>query len=50
MQHIEEKKKKKIDKSWNLFQFVLVLLSASVERLGVSRMRDLKNICAFVGA
>ena len=30
----------KIDKSCNLFKFLLVLLSASVERVGVSRMRD----------
>ena len=29
-----------MDKSRNLFKFVLVLLSASVERVGVSRMRD----------
>ena len=29
-----------IDKSRNLLKFVLVLLSASVERVGVSRMRD----------
>ena len=29
-----------IDKSRNLFKFVLVLLSASVEIVGVSRMRD----------
>ena len=29
-----------VDKSRNLFKFVLVLLSASVERVGVSRMRD----------
>ena len=28
------------DKSCNLFKFVSVLLSASVERVGVSRMRD----------
>ena len=28
------------DKSCNLFNFVSVLLSASVERVGVSRMRD----------
>ena len=28
------------DKSRNLFKFVSVLLSASVERVGVSRMRD----------
>ena len=27
-------------KSTNLFKFVLVLLSASVERVGISRMRD----------
>ena len=33
-------KKKKNDKSRNLFKFVSVLLSASVERVGVSRMRD----------
>ena len=33
-------KKIKIDKSRNLFKFVSVLLSASVERVGVSRMRD----------
>ena len=30
----------KLDKSRNLFNFVLLLLSASVERVGVSRMRD----------
>ena len=29
-----------LDKSRNLFQFVSVLLSASVERVGVSRIRD----------
>ena len=41
MQHIEEEKNtKKIDKSRNLFKFVLGLLSASVERVGVSRTRD----------
>ena len=34
------KKKKCLDKSWNLFKFVSVLLSTSVERVGVSRMRD----------
>ena len=34
------KKKKKKKKSRNLFKFVLVLLSASVERVGVSRMQD----------
>ena len=28
------------DKSRDLFKFVLVLLSASVERVGVSRKRD----------
>ena len=28
------------DKSRNLFKFVLVLLSASVERVDISRMRD----------
>ena len=33
-------KKKGKDKSRNLFKFVLGLLSASVERVGVSRMRD----------
>ena len=32
------------DKSHNLFKFVSVLLSASVERVGVSRMRDFFNI------
>ena len=36
----------------NLFKFVLVLLSASVERVGVSRMRDFfypfpKQLCDF---
>ena len=31
---------KKKDKSCNRFKFVLVLLSASVERVGVSCMRD----------
>ena len=31
---------KKNDKSHNLFKFVSVLLSALVERVGVSRMRD----------
>ena len=37
----KEKKKKKIkDKSCNLLKIVSVLLSASVERVGVSRMRD----------
>ena len=29
-----------LDKSRNLFKFVSVLLSALVERVGVSRMRD----------
>ena len=29
-----------LDKYRNLFKFVSVLLSASVERFGVSRMRD----------
>ena len=29
-----------LDTSRNLFKFVLVVLSASVERVGVSRMRD----------
>ena len=33
-------KKKFQDKSRNLFKFVLVILCASVERVGVSRMRD----------
>ena len=32
------------DKSCNLFKFVSVLLSASVERVGVSRMRDFYSI------
>ena len=36
----KRKKEKKLDKSRNLFKFVSVLLSASVERVGVSRMRD----------
>ena len=35
-----KKTKKKQDKSCNLFKFVSVLLSASVERVGVSRIRD----------
>ena len=34
-------------KSRNLFKYVLVLLSASVERGGVSRMRDF-CVCKFV--
>ena len=37
---LKKEKKKKIDKSRDLFKFVSVLLSASVERVGVSRMRD----------
>ena len=32
------------DKSRNLFKFVSVLLSASVERVGVSRVRDFLGI------
>ena len=32
--------KKTEDKSCNLFKIVLVLLSSSVKRVGVSRMRD----------
>ena len=44
MQNIEEEKNIYIYKSQNLFKFVLVLLSASVERVGVSRIRDLKKI------
>ena len=32
-----------LDKSRNLSKFALVLLSASVERVGFSRMRDLKK-------
>ena len=35
-----KKNLKKLDKSHNLFKFVLVLLSPSVERVGVSRMQD----------
>ena len=42
-----KKKKRKIDKSRNLFKFVLVLLSASIERVGVSRMRHFKIILPF---
>ena len=38
-QHIEEEK----NQSRNLFKFVLVLLSASAKRVGVSRMRDFFN-------
>ena len=38
----KKKKKRKIDKSPNLFKFVSVLLSALVKRVGVSRMQDLK--------
>ena len=37
---LEKSGKKREDKSHNLFKFVLVLLSASVESVGVSRMRD----------
>ena len=36
----QEKKERKKDKLRNLFKFVSVLLSASVKRVGVSRMRD----------
>ena len=32
-----------VDKSWNRFKFVSVLLSTSVERVGVSRMRDFSD-------
>ena len=32
-----------MDKSRNLFKFVSVLLSASLERVGVSRMRDFSD-------
>ena len=35
-------------KSCNLFKFVLVLLSASYERVGVSRMRDFSSQIWFV--
>ena len=35
-----KRKNNKLDKSRNLLKFVSVLLSASVERVGVSRMRD----------
>ena len=37
-----------LDKSRNLFKFVSVLLSASVERVGVSRMRDFKVTNRFL--
>ena len=37
---MKKKKIKKIDKSQNLFKFVLGLLSALVERVGVSPMKD----------
>ena len=37
-----------IDKSCNLFKFVSVLLSASVERVGVSRMLDFFYSFTFV--
>ena len=40
---MKEEEKIYIDKSRNLIKFVLVLLSASVQRAGVSRMRDFKN-------
>ena len=40
----KERKKEKKDKSRNLFKFVSVLLSESVERVGVSRMRDFYSI------
>ena len=36
----QKKRLKKRDKSRKIFKFVLFLLSASVERVGVSRMRD----------
>ena len=36
----EEEEDEEEDKSSNLFKFVSVLISASVERVGVSRMRD----------
>ena len=39
-----KKKIKKNDKSCNISKFVSVLRSASVERVDVSRMRDLKKI------
>ena len=40
---------KKKDKSCNLFKFVSVLLSASVKRVGVSRMRYFfQNMTRFV--
>ena len=39
-----KKKRRKKDKSRNLFIFALVLLSASVERVGVSHMRDFLSI------
>ena len=38
-----KKEEKKEKKSCNLSKIVSVLLSASVERVGVSRMRDLKK-------
>ena len=44
LNHEEEKK----DKSRHLFKFVSVLLSASVERVGVSRMRDFFPLLLFV--
>ena len=40
---------KKIDKLRNLLKFVLVLLSASVKRVGVSRMRDFLLECGNFG-
>ena len=38
--NLSKKKDKKKDKSRNFFKFVSVLLSASVERVGVSHMQD----------
>ena len=42
------KKIKKLDKLRNLFKFVSVLLSASVEKVGFSRMRDFLKPCLIV--
>ena len=36
----KKKRRRKWDKPRNLFKFVSILLSASVERVGVSRMQD----------